>query len=83
MTKKERTSCVFDHVLFFEFKELSKEEIQAAIIKVPFTTSVHKAAAGDATALNNGVHAVYRCLTGVCVRRQSRSEEHSYRRVQL
>ncbi len=34
MTKKERTSCVFDHVLFFEFKDLTKEEIQAAIVKV-------------------------------------------------
>ena len=35
VTKKQRTSCVFDHILFFEFKELSKEQIQAAIVKVP------------------------------------------------
>ncbi len=34
VTKKQRTSCIFDHILFFEFKDLSKEELQAAVIKV-------------------------------------------------
>jgi hypothetical protein len=34
VTKKGRTSCIFDHILFFEFKALTKEEVQAAVIKV-------------------------------------------------
>lgn len=32
--KKKMTSCVFDHVMFFNFKNLQTEEIEEAVIKV-------------------------------------------------
>lgn len=34
VTKKAMTSCVFDHVMFFNFKAITKEDVEAAIIKV-------------------------------------------------
>jgi hypothetical protein len=34
VTKKAQTSCVFDHVMFFELKNLKKEDVQSAVIRV-------------------------------------------------